>query len=45
MPPVGTAPFVTSCIAKVNIGQTVREMLPFYGVTLVVLMLMNYVPG
>ena len=45
MPPVGAAPFVTTSIAKVKIGQTVREMLPFHGVTLVVLMLMNYVPG
>lgn len=44
-PPVGTTLFITSSIAKVKIGETVRAMIPFYGVALVVLGLMAYVPA
>ena len=43
-PPVGTTLFITSSIAKVKIGDTVRAMVPFYGVALLVLILMSYVP-
>jgi len=44
-PPVGTTLFITSSIAKVKIGETVRAMVPFYAVALVVLMLMSYIPA
>src|SRR5437762_9460581 len=44
-PPVGTTLFITSSIAKVKIGETVRAMVPFYGVALLVLILMSYVPA
>jgi len=42
-PPVGTTLFITSSIAKVKIGKTVRAMVPFYAVALVVLM--SYIPA
>ena len=44
-PPVGTTLFITSSIAKVKIGETVRAMVPFYMVALAVLLLMSYVPA
>lgn len=44
-PPVGTTLFITSSIAGVKIGQTVRAMLPFYLVAVIVLALMSYVPA
>ena len=44
-PPVGTTLFITSSIAKVKIGETVRAMVPFYLVALLVLLLMSYVPA
>jgi TRAP-type transport system large permease protein len=44
-PPVGTTLFITSSIAKCKIGQTVKAMIPFYAVALLVLGLMAYVPA
>jgi len=44
-PPVGTTLFITSSLAQVKIGQTVRELIPFYLVALGVLALMSYVPA
>jgi TRAP-type transport system large permease protein len=44
-PPVGTTLFITSSLAKVKVGQTVRAMVPFYVVALGVLMLVSYVPA
>jgi tripartite ATP-independent transporter DctM subunit len=44
-PPVGTTLFITSSIAKVKIGETVRALVPFYFVALIVLLLMSYVPA
>ena len=44
-PPVGTTLFITSSIAKVKIGETVRALVPFYFVALTVLLLMSYVPA
>jgi tripartite ATP-independent transporter DctM subunit len=44
-PPVGTTLFITSSIAKVKIGETVRAMVPFYLVALLVLILFSYVPA
>jgi TRAP-type transport system large permease protein len=44
-PPVGTTLFITSSLAKVKVGQTVRAMGPFYVVALGVLLLVSYVPA
>jgi TRAP-type transport system large permease protein len=44
-PPVGTTLFITSSLAKVKVGETVRELGPFYAVAFLVLFLVSYVPG
>ncbi|AIY04169.1 C4-dicarboxylate ABC transporter, permease protein [Planococcus sp. PAMC 21323] len=43
-PPVGVCLFVASQIGKVSIGKTSKELLPFLGVSLAVLMLVAFVP-
>lgn len=43
-PPVGTTLFITSSLAKVKVGETVRELGPFYFVAFCVLLLVSYVP-
>ena len=43
-PPVGVCLFVASQIGKVSMGKATRELLPFLGVSLVVLMLVAFVP-
>jgi tripartite ATP-independent transporter DctM subunit len=44
-PPVGTTLFITSALAKVKVGQTVRAMGPFYLVAFIVLAIVSYVPA
>ncbi|MEN9560260.1 MAG: hypothetical protein RLZZ502_1471 [Pseudomonadota bacterium] len=44
-PPVGTTLFITSSVAGVKIGETVKELVPFYAVALVVLLIVSYVPA
>ncbi|MBK6869426.1 MAG: TRAP transporter large permease subunit [Burkholderiales bacterium] len=44
-PPVGTTLFITSALAKVKVGQTVRELGPFYFVAFAILALVSYVPA
>lgn len=44
-PPIGTTLFVASAIAKEKIGSVVKELLPFYLVALVVLLLVSFVPA
>ena len=44
-PPVGTTLFITSSLAKVKVGETVRELGPFYFVAFGVLLLVSYVPA
>ncbi|MEZ5653994.1 MAG: TRAP transporter large permease subunit [Burkholderiaceae bacterium] len=44
-PPVGTTLFISATIAKVPIGEVVRELIPFYLVALVVVLLISYVPA
>ena len=44
-PPVGTTLFIGSMLSKSSIGQTVKELLPFYAVGLIVLALMSYIPA
>jgi TRAP-type C4-dicarboxylate transport system permease large subunit len=43
-PPVGTTLFITSAVARVKVGETVRELGPFYLVAFAVLLLVSYVP-
>lgn len=44
-PPVGTVLFVASAVSKQKIEQVVSEMLPFYGMLFLVLMLITYIPA
>ncbi|MEA5163008.1 TRAP transporter large permease subunit [Cereibacter johrii] len=44
-PPVGTTLFISMGIARSKLGETVRALLPFYGVALLVLLLISYVPA
>ena len=44
-PPVGTTLFIGSMLSKASLGQTVKELLPFYAVAIVVLALISYVPA
>ncbi|MHA6346320.1 TRAP transporter large permease [Roseivivax sp. CAU 1761] len=44
-PPVGTTLFISSAISGARIGETVKALLPFYLVALVVLLLISYVPA
>ncbi len=44
-PPVGTTLFITSALAKVKVGETVRELGPFYLAAFFVLLLVSYVPA
>ncbi|QEM83147.1 TRAP transporter large permease [Halomonas binhaiensis] len=44
-PPIGTTLFVASAIAKERIGTVVKELVPFYLVALIVLLLVSYVPA
>jgi tripartite ATP-independent transporter DctM subunit len=44
-PPVGTTLFITSALAKVKVGETVRAMAPFYLVAFLVLAIVSYVPA
>lgn len=43
-PPVGTTLFISMGIAESKLGETVKALLPFYGVALIVLLLISYVP-
>lgn len=43
-PPVGTTLFIASAIAKTSMGKVVKELIPFYIVSFLVLGLMSYVP-
>ncbi len=44
-PPFGITLFVTSPIANVKVEETVKEVIPFIGVTISVLLLITFVPG
>nr|CAD6628431.1 TRAP transporter large permease [Rhizobium sp. TCK] len=43
-PPVGTTLFISAAISGARLGETVRALIPFYAVALVVLLLISYVP-
>jgi len=44
-PPVGTTLYISAMIAEVSIGSVVRALLPFYLVSVGVLVLISYVPA
>lgn len=44
-PPVGTTLFISAAISGARIGETVKALLPFYLVAIVVLLLISYVPA
>ncbi|WP_059105352.1 TRAP transporter large permease [Shouchella shacheensis] len=44
-PPVGVCLFVASSFAKVPIGKTVKELMPFFVVAIFVLLLVAYIPS
>ncbi len=44
-PPIGTVQFVACAIGKVSISESMRTIWPFYGASLVILMLVTYVPA
>ena len=43
-PPVGSVQFVACAIGKVSIGQAMRTIWPFYGASILVLLLVTYIP-
>ncbi|ALM51955.1 TRAP transporter large permease [Halomonas huangheensis] len=44
-PPIGTTLFVAAAIAREPIGRVVKELVPFYLVALLVLLLVSFVPA
>lgn len=44
-PPVGTTLFISAAIAKTGIGDVVKSLMPFYLVSIIVLLLISYVPA
>jgi TRAP-type transport system large permease protein len=44
-PPVGTTLFISAAIARVGIGETVKALLPFYIVALIVLLAISFIPA
>lgn len=44
-PPVGTTLFVSTAISGARIGETVKALLPFYVVSVLVLLLISYIPA
>src|SRR5262249_54964717 len=44
-PPVGPTLFVGCAVGKVTMEQVMREIWPFYGVMLIVLMLVTFIPA
>jgi len=44
-PPVGTTLFVASSLAKLPIEEVAKELIPFYMISLIVLILITYIPA
>jgi tripartite ATP-independent transporter DctM subunit len=44
-PPIGTTLFISSSIAKSSLAETTRELWPFLGVALLVLLAVSYIPA
>ncbi|HRK25466.1 MAG TPA: TRAP transporter large permease [Beijerinckiaceae bacterium] len=43
-PPVGSVQFVACAVGKISIGESMKTIWPFYGVSVLVLLLVTYVP-
>lgn len=44
-PPIGTTLFISTSIARSSLGETTRELWPFFTVAMVILILVSYVPA
>ncbi|TCR70435.1 TRAP transporter large permease subunit [Bosea sp. BK604] len=44
-PPIGTTLFISTSIARTTLGETTRELWPFFGVAMIVLLLISFVPA
>ncbi len=44
-PPVGSVQFVACAVGKISIGESMRTIWPFYGASMVVLLLVTYIPA
>ncbi|PVE23582.1 hypothetical protein DC522_14890 [Microvirga sp. KLBC 81] len=44
-PPIGTTLFISSSIAKSSLADTTRELWPFFGVAMLVLLAVSYIPA
>lgn len=44
-PPIGTTLFISTSIARTSLSEATRELWPFFGVAMLVLLLMSYVPA
>ncbi|MEW6254872.1 MAG: TRAP transporter large permease subunit [Pseudomonadota bacterium] len=44
-PPIGTTLFISTSIARTSLSEATRELWPFFGVAMLVLVLMSYVPA
>ena len=44
-PPIGTTLFISSSIAKAPLGATTRELWPFFGMAMLLLMAVSFIPA
>jgi len=44
-PPIGTTLFISASIAKCSLGETTRELWPFFLVGMLVLLAVSYIPA
>lgn len=44
-PPVGSVQFVACAVGKISIGEAMKTIWPFYGASLLVLLLVTYIPA
>jgi tripartite ATP-independent transporter DctM subunit len=44
-PPIGTTLFISSSIARSSLADTTRELWPFFGVAMLVLLAVSYIPA
>jgi tripartite ATP-independent transporter DctM subunit len=44
-PPIGTTLFISTSIARTTLGEATRELWPFFGVAMLVLLAMSYIPA
>ena len=44
-PPVGTTLYISASIGRVSIVETTKQLVPFYVMTLIVILLVAYLPG